>query len=1230
MTTSQKFFTNIINLNGLAFESVDKIVGDLNKNIGLSADFFSDASQVIGSTTVENYDLASIFGQYSNQITSDNNDALSQSLQNVTIGVGTSSSVSSFDISTHISTNLQSYSSGINSSFLSGQIFYFNKTGVGNTQNIEISKNLLQIYGNQYDSHLFDVPIDVGVFGIDNFNGVNYNNSQLVKFEYAWSYASNPSLVIHLNFSTSPNSNFYFVVYWGNNDPSFISTYQSSNGISTYVGTQNFINNIGLYTNNINQISILNFSGRKNFWSNTIPTGPNFVIDSFVDNDAYLWGRDRINASIQDGIESYTEPPDRYFANYNGSFSGVLTSNSEYAYVYYDFETSGLKYNPATSARLVLNQLGFSSYYYNYDSYNLFNLNEYRVPAANIVLQRNPKKINLLLSNGYSVIQNQQFVPSAFTKTIEDNDIWSFFSKNLIISKSYYKHLNDIVVQTAGVVDNFIAYFLFGSNNNNVDSYYLGNNLVVSKSSLKNFMQPYGSNQVDPINLQKFSEKSIFQSTKIVPSREFITFNEGRINIPDNYSLPSNAPFEIFKPVSFVCNGIDPYQQGQGLAFDYTLNMSFKYQNQNTLNKTLYLMASKFLISKSDYENRIKLNQDVFGYYYLSDINSKDTSSYSVSSIEAFRKYGYSELIPDLKDGVIRPILTKAFSPVDNQKYTYEQYIQLLNSQGIIDPDDVNAAVQAYLDSGNEFYVVNLDRFDNKFTKLENIAITMTDYSLNTNKYWNDVLPKNGVTYQPRELNDAQGITSLVSQIINGGIFTSLSGITSNFVVNNIPVGYNCEIKSIDIVTVGANQIPGRYYSWLLPPAASRTDEQPGLIQYEILTNGTLNAESIQVINSGNYYFDFSVLLTDVGFSTGIGTSNASIAVNMNNTARFSATVSGYSLTAFELTKPPEVGYNAGFYLNNNCLYGLGFTATSNVKILINNYPTVDSFLISESGKTAGDLEFFGNFQTEVGSMVGLNYTIGIQSYSVFESEIFNTISVSDAYNLQTVGFISLECKLIELKNKVPSGNIEILLYSEDDGVKNIVASSKKIPYSEFNSNIYSQINIPIDYTFVDNVNLSANVIYWLSVKNNLNNCFLNIKGTFVGISSSDFYIGTSAIYNDPSNMIVYGNISTSGYDLDLGISTVSINGIFNTNLLTIGTNLANVYLRKSSDYLTSDNQIILSISTSNGQLARQFTASLFPQAHYQLHLLVLHSRFLQVFRQEQSYSNQIYFSHSH
>ena len=83
--------------------------------------------------------------------------------------------------------------------------------------------------------------------------------------------------------------------------------------------------------------------------------------------------------------------------------------------------------------------------------------------------------------------------------------------------------------------------------------------------------------------------------------------------------------------------------------------------------------------------------------------------------------YGYSGLIPNLKDGSVVPILTKSFSPKDSSKYTYEEFIDYLRSQGITNSDDINEAIQNYLDAGNSFYTINLDKFSNNFNALTSI-----------------------------------------------------------------------------------------------------------------------------------------------------------------------------------------------------------------------------------------------------------------------------------------------------------------------------------------------------------------------------------------------------------------------------------------------------------------------------------------------------------------------------
>ena len=206
---------------------------------------------------------------------------------------------------------------------------------------------------------------------------------------------------------------------------------------------------------------------------------------------------------------------------------------------------------------------------------------------------------------------------------IQDPYIWRYFAENLVPAKVYFLALNDIVNVYLNTLDNFIADFFFGANFNNVKDYFTGDNLIVSRNTLKDFTQPYGTTNIPPLNFSEFEEKSIYQAVNIVSSKEYLIFNQGVLSLTNNYKLPVNTGFEIYKPISLVCNGIDPYNQGTGLAFDYTLNLTFQYDNQNYLNKVLYLMASKYVLSKSDYLTRIDLNQDTYGYYFLVSFGEK-------------------------------------------------------------------------------------------------------------------------------------------------------------------------------------------------------------------------------------------------------------------------------------------------------------------------------------------------------------------------------------------------------------------------------------------------------------------------------------------------------------------------------------------------------------------------------------------------------------------------------
>jgi hypothetical protein len=1178
MTTSQQFFNNILYSNALTYEALDEIIGDLNKNVGLIANFFQSASQVIGSTATENYDLASAFGAYESTIQSDNTDVLQQSLQNVTAGIANTISYPTIPVSTHISTSINSYSFGISSSYLAGQIYSISASGLAKSSSISIPYTF-DVSGYQFKSHIFDVPLDFAVYGIDNFNGSNYTNANLIKFDYSWSYATTPNLLVKLNYLTSSITKYYLTFYWGNS-ASLSTGYVNQSGIS-YVGTQNFIANIGIYTTSLTVSSITNVSGRNNFWSNTVPYTIGFNSNCFIDPTPYVWAPERINAILFDGTESNFSQPLRYPILNNTNFSSYLNGSSNYSYIFGNLQTTGFASNQGTNANLSFVNLFNSNYYQNYDTVQIYKQYQNDIPLDILIFQKNPKKTNLNYSNGYSLIKNQQIIPSAFVKVITDPLIWSNFANNLIGAKNSYVSYNLLISNYLSTLDNFIADFFFGTNFNNVADYFTGSYLTVSKNTLKEFTQPYGYNNISPLNFTEYEEKAVYETTNIISSKQYLTFTEGRLSLLDTYNLPAETNFEIFKPISYVCNGIDPYNQGNSLNFDYTLNLTFNYQNQNVLNKVLYLMASKYLISESDYQNMINNNQDVTGYYYLADPTSTDTSSYSVSSIDEFRLYGYAGLIPDLKDGVIRPILTRAFSPVDTSKYTYDQYIQYLNSIGITNPDDINTAVQEYLDAGNTFYTINLNTQSDTFVSLSGISICATNYALNQTPYWNSVLTP--LIESPSTNSSNSGFTNLNATIYSG-IVTSLSGSLPGYTIYNVPVGYNCYVTGVIVNSLGNFQTPGTYTSWIAPPSNLITNEQPAQIQYTILNSGILNPSSIQILNPGaNFYFDFSTYL-NVGFTTvGLGTTNANITVVLSNLARFTATVdSHYNLQSFVQTSAPAIGYNAGFKLNSNCFYGVGYTAIANVNILINNYPTVDSFLISNSNLSVGVLENLNNFQNPNTNLSSLNYTAGTQNYVMYENELFNSLITPSSYGGTQISYISIYCKLIEFSNSNPAGYIQANIYTINNYSRNLVASSEPIYADQINQNAYSTLNIPITYTFENTGPTLQSTSYWVSISQNLQGCLLSIQGSFSGITTSNYSISTSYIYNDQNTITIFGGISTGPYDLDLGKTTIGITSIFGSNSISTSTNSLVVYLRRDTSYGITSNQISVSLNTIN------------------------------------------------
>ena len=92
-------------------------------------------------------------------------------------------------------------------------------------------------------------------------------------------------------------------------------------------------------------------------------------------------------------------------------------------------------------------------------------------------------------------------------------------------------------------------------------------------------------------------------------------------------------------------------------------------------------------------------------------------------------------------------------------------------------------------------------------------------------------------------------------------------------------------------------------------------------------------------------------------------------------------------------------GYNAGFYLNPNVFRTLGYSPSNvSAQVLISDSPTVDSFLISQSGLGVGVLENFTNFNYITNDFSQINLTNGSNAFYLYDTEIINAILVPITY----------------------------------------------------------------------------------------------------------------------------------------------------------------------------------------------------------------------------------------
>ena len=333
------------------------------------------------------------------------------------------------------------------------------------------------------------------------------------------------------------------------------------------------------------------------------------------------------------------------------------------------------------------------------------------------------------------------------------------------------------------------------------------------KSSIQN--QTFGiknsSLEIEPknISVSVTGSNALSSWMPLPPTTLFFRYDENGMSLND-VNFENNTEFEFYQELSNVPDLLDQENTGSKLCKDYSFLIKFQDSNWNEYIKQIKLNASQFYISDDEYNKRISNNVSVSGYYKQGTTAEQSSNAVGTfNSIEEYRLYGSSAIIPDLQMGESRTILSKVVEPVDVNKSTKDDFVSNLRSiNPNISQEDINLAVSDY-ELTKSFYNPDSNKFSNQFSTIKEIGMTISNYMLDSNKYW--ISNFEDITGGPQsyKIQTATNIKDLRSD----SFVISIAGYsTSDASINNLENVYKQQLEISDSLSLNQKQI-GNYLS---------------------------------------------------------------------------------------------------------------------------------------------------------------------------------------------------------------------------------------------------------------------------------------------------------------------------------------------------------------------------------------------------------------------------------
>ena len=590
-----------------------------------------------------------------------------------------------------------------------------NKTYLDGVQLIDPLTNTPLDLGIYYHPSLFTSTLSNNLISSisagDNLTALPFNIIECNQSGLATSTIRDHYLIkIKYPFSLPNNTWSHLLFYFGTHDFYFKTGYPTySSGIAaTYDYTS------------LNTSWVVN--PKKSFFKNDFNNYVTFDKTGINDNNVYLFSSNKTHYEFIDG--EYSEPVDPFRYKINETItntSNIAENNSlldyanpekfEFIAICLATRNNGVLYeNPIDDIFVYYsNPLPYELIPNDWSEFDLYP----QIPEDYDVIYKIILQYPDSISSGTCRINsaNQQIINNcsiSYIEMVADN-----FAKPVLgntdisayLFNPFYKILQNLRNKKISTVFDTIAYSMVpysaGMNINNFknvsqfsdtnSNYYKILHNIIKKpinDLLKTTSEPYGL-QLESEALQQTSDWAILS-----PSTNIATLYSDELT-NNKIVLPVDSEFEIYQEESYLCEAVNPNLAGNKIGQDYTFRLKFETKNENYLTKDLYVNNSSFFLTDQEYQNRLNKNLSMIGYYKQSTLTNMD----------AYRLYGYAGVIPDLSMNESRLIDTKVVNPVDST-------------------------------ITSEDYVVDLNKYPNKFSAIKDLGLTISQYSYSAEPYW--------------------------------------------------------------------------------------------------------------------------------------------------------------------------------------------------------------------------------------------------------------------------------------------------------------------------------------------------------------------------------------------------------------------------------------------------------------------------------------------------------------